>query len=111
MDEKKIKELGEKARRHAELRTIEELYVFRHTLGELWRVMMDIQSFSRTRFDDRHYGSIREMNDIANEWVHELERKYGIGDDISMGEIGEVPNDWVQELESKYGIVLKTEDV
>lgn len=46
MDEKEIKELGEKAARHAELKTLEELYVFRHVLGELWRVMMSIYSFS-----------------------------------------------------------------
>ena len=78
MDEEKIKELGEKAGRHADLKTLEELYVFRHTLGELWRVMMNIYSFSRTRFNDKHYGSIREMSEVANEWINELEKKYGI---------------------------------
>ncbi len=80
MDDKKIKELGEKAGRHADLKTLEELYKLRHVTGELWQLLMNIYSFSRTRFNDKHYGAIREINEVANNWILELEKKYGIDD-------------------------------
>ncbi len=80
IEEARIMEAGRKADRHLKLRTLEELYKVRFVNAELWRLLNEIWGFSRSRFNNTHYGYIHEMQEITNKWINDLEKEFGIDD-------------------------------
>lgn len=78
MDHQQIEEAGKRRERHAKLKTLEELYKVRYVNGELWRLLNEIYGYSRSRFNDKHYGYIHEMQEITNKWINDLEKDFGI---------------------------------
>lgn len=66
--------------RHGKLRALEDLYKLIYLMGKSWELMHNIWGFTRTRFNDKHYGYIIDMNNIIDKWINDLEKEFGIDD-------------------------------